>query len=439
MTAQPKPNPEPAGADAGSHANSNAGRRAGAASNAEPDAMPNADWDAAADATPNAMPNAALNATPSATTQADAARRDAWWRRLRAAPHGYDLFHALRWLDALSPEHAPSGYASRPRDEPVRFGQAPSLAFAAAMLADVRDEAPRPRVAIHGFGLFGPNGPLPSHLTEYAYERATQHDDPTFAAFADLFHHRLILLFYRAWADAQPTVSLDRPARARFDRYVASLIGPCDARSCDAPRGANALAPHAKYHQAGHLVRHTRNPEGLVQILQRYFGVRARIVEHVPQWVMLDRAQRCAIRATRPTQPLGGAVLGRAVRDAQSRFRIVLGPLTLDEYRRFLPGGAHARRLAQWVREYVGIEFDWDVQLELARGEVPALALGSRDGLGRTAWLGERLDPGPARDLVLGYDGRARGGAGLGAGVARARSTVADQAAAADAFDRQPA
>ncbi|WP_038746056.1 type VI secretion system baseplate subunit TssG [Burkholderia sp. ABCPW 111] len=386
------------------------------------------------DASPNrsSSPSAHPNLVPNASASA-AARRDAWWRRLRAAPHGYDLFQALRWLDALSPEHAPSGYAARPRDEPMRLGQAPSLAFAAAMLAGVRDDGPRPRIAIQGFGLFGPNGPLPSHLTEYAHERATQHDDPTFAAFADVFHHRLILLFYRAWADAQPTVSLDRPARARFDAYVASLIGPRDA-----PGAADALAPHAKYFQAGHLVRHTRNPEGLVQILRRYFGVRARIVEHVPHWVMLDRAQRCAIRATRPTQRLGGAVLGCAVRDAQSRLRIVLGPLTLDEYRRFLPGGAHARQLAQWVREYVGVEFGWDVQLELAHDEVPALALGSRHALGRTAWLGERLDHGPARDLVLGYDAHARG-ASASAGAASARSTRADQAAAADAPHRQPA
>lgn len=100
MTTNPKP--EPAGVDAGSHANSNAGRRAGAAANAEanaePDAMPNALRGAAADVAPSAA--------PSATSQAAAARRDAWWRRLRAASHGYDLFHALRWLDALSPEHA---------------------------------------------------------------------------------------------------------------------------------------------------------------------------------------------------------------------------------------------------------------------------------------------------------------------------------------------
>ncbi|SAK83094.1 putative cytoplasmic protein [Caballeronia calidae] len=330
-------------------------------------------------------------------------RRAAWWARLRAAPHGYDLFQALRWLDALSPGRAPLGHAARPRDEPVRLGQQASLAFAASMLAGVEDDgAAPPRMTIHGFGLFGPNGPLPSHLTEYAHERAAQHDDPTFAAFADLFHHRLILLFYRAWADAQPTVSLDRAGRAHFDRHVASLIG----RDAPEQTAVDALSPHARCFHAGHLVRHTRNPEGLVQIVRRHFGVAARIVEHVPQWVAIERTQRCAIHATRPTQPLGGALLGIAVRDAQSRFRIVLGPLALDAYRRFLPGGAHAQQLAQWVREYIGIEFDWDVQLELAPDAVPALALGAPHGIGRSAWLGRRLDPQPARDLVVRYDER---------------------------------
>ncbi|AOK19612.1 type VI secretion protein [Burkholderia cepacia] len=352
--------------------------------------------------------------SPRAGTATEAARRDAWWARLRAAPHGYDLFQALRWLDALSPCRAPLGHATRPRDEPVRLGQQPSLAFAASMLAGVTDGGTMPpRMAIHGFGLFGPNGPLPTHLTEYAHERAAQHDDPTFAAFADLFHHRLILLFYRAWADAQPTVSLDRPERARFDGYVASLIGrAAHDDKAGTQTDADTLAPHARYFHAGHLVRHTRNPEGLVQILRRHFGVEARIVEHVPQWVSIERSQRCTIRATRPTLRLGAVALGIAVRDAQSRFRIVLGPLSLDAYRRFLPGGPHARQLASWVREYVGIEFDWDVQLELAADAVPAIALGAPQGIGRTAWLGQRLEPGPARDLVVRYDVR-RAGASL--------------------------
>ena len=340
----------------------------------------------------------------SVTSPVGAARLEAWWRRLRAAPHAHDLFQALRWLDALSPGSPPLGRAARPGDEPVRLGEEPSLAFAPAMLAHVREGGERPLLAIRGFGLFGPNGPLPLHLSEYAHERATQYDDPTFAAFADLFHHRLILLFYRAWADAQPAVSLDRPRRARFDAYLASLIGRAsrvkDKACAPTPRSHDAIAPHAQYFHAGHLVRHTRNPEGLVQILRRYFGVPVRIVEHVGQWLPLTREQRCGLGGA---GRLGTSALGSAVRDAQSRIKIVLGPLTLAEYRRFLPGSTAARALAAWVREYIGIEFDWDLQLELAADEVPALALGRRDGLGLDSWIGRRTGLAPARDLVLDY------------------------------------
>ena len=55
------------------------------------------------------------------------------------------------------------------------------------------------------FGLFGANGPLPLHLTEYAYGRQLQAGDPSFARFADIIHHRFLGLFHRAWAQAQLT------------------------------------------------------------------------------------------------------------------------------------------------------------------------------------------------------------------------------------------
>ncbi|CAE6834998.1 hypothetical protein R75465_06445 [Paraburkholderia aspalathi] len=327
-----------------------------------------------------------------------AARYDAYWACLRAAPEEHDLFNALRWLDALSRHAPPLGRATHPRDEPLRLGQEPSLAFAASMIAAVRDVGAVPRVTIHGFGLFGPNGPLPHHLTEYAHERANAFDDRTMSGFADWFHHRLILLFYRAWADAQPVVGHDRPGGSRFDRYVASLIG----RAVD-PIETRGPA-HAQYFRAGHWVRQTRNPEGLVQILRRECDVPVRIVEHVVHWTLIGAPLRTTLHATAPTQLLGdGAVLGRAVRDAQSRFRIVVGPMPLRTYRTFLPGGTNAARVAHWVREYIGAEFAWELQLELAPDHVPALTLGRAEGLGRSTWLGTRCSGAPAADVVIDH------------------------------------
>jgi len=93
-------------------------------------------------------------------------RLHSFWRVLGDAPFRFDLFHALRRIDAAHPELPSLGRAARPNDEPVRVGQEPSLAFAPATIAGLgraRSGVP-PKIVIHSFGLFGPNGPLPPEL-----------------------------------------------------------------------------------------------------------------------------------------------------------------------------------------------------------------------------------------------------------------------------------
>jgi len=81
------------------------------------------------------------------------------------------------------------------------------------------------------------------------------------------------------------------------------------------------------------------------------------------------------------------AVIGSKVWDLQSKFRIVIGPLDAQQYHRFLPDRSSYRRLADWVRNYVGFELKWESQLVLKREEVPQLALGGSGKLGWTTWL----------------------------------------------------
>lgn len=327
-----------------------------------------------------------------------------FWRMLEEEPYAHDLFNTLRWIDARGGARDPLGRAASPRAEPVRVRQEPSLSFAPATLAAAR--APRDgrpgEVAVFGFGLFGPNGPLPLHMTEHVRERIQHQGDRTLAAFADMFHHRLALLFYRAWADAQGTVSMDR-GEDRHTRYVASLLhmGQPSMRKRD------AVLDHAKYHMAGHLVRLTRNPEGLVRILRRFFGVQARVEEFVPQWIRIEPAQQLRLGGT---AGLGrDTLLGGAVRDGQHKFRIQLGPLPMARYRDFLPGGAGARQLLHWLRQYIGIEFAWDARLVLRAEDAQGVRLGQPAPLGLASWLGTRpADRGDAADLCVDYESRAR-------------------------------
>lgn len=329
-----------------------------------------------------------------------------FWQRVAEAPHNYDLYNLLRWLDARAAGPAPPGRASHPADEPLRIGQLPSLAFAPATLAAATGPAEntKPRVLIHSFGLFGPNGPLPLHLTEFVRERARHHDDHALTAFANLFHHRLILLFYRAWADAQPTVSLDRGDGGRFDRYLASLIHLARPSA----RRPDTLSDHARYFMAGHLVRQTRNPEGLRNILRTCLGVPVEIIEWIPQWLPVEESERTTLRTRANTRRLGAnAMLGTAVRDAQTKFEIRLGPLSREEYAALLPGTRCAQQLTDWVRHYAGVEWSWDVRLLMAANQVAGTVLAASRPLGLATWLGTRTSTLAAGDLVYQPEARA--------------------------------
>ena len=329
--------------------------------------------------------------------QADALK---FFAALAEAPFSYDFYQAMRRIEGLYANKPRWGCALRPVDEPVRLGQDPDLAFAPAPLAsfDIGRDGARPRLQVRLFGLLGPNGPLPIHITEYARERLRHVNDPTLSRFLDLFHHRFLQLFYRAWAQAQPHVNRDRPAEDRFAIYIGAFTGFSRAPQ----RERDTVPDLAKLFHVSALIRQVRNADGLAAILGQFFRVPVRIEQFVGHWMRLGTQERTRLGGD--GAPLGaGAVAGGRVWDRQSKFRIHLGPLTLAQYQAFLPSasGGLLKKLVDWVRLYLCFELDWDVRLQLAQEEVPALTLGRSGQLGWTTWLGTRPGSADAADLCL--------------------------------------
>ena len=316
---------------------------------------------------------------------------------LRREPWAFDFYQAMRRLEALHPDKPRLGEALRPVDEPIRLGQEPSLGFAPAALSAFEqgdDQSPN-RLLVNFFGLLGPNGPLPLHLTEHARQRLRQ-GDSTFSRFLDLFHHRFLLLFFRAWAQAQPTVSLDRAQEDHFSQYMGALVG----LGMPALRGRDSVPDFAKLHWAGQLARHVRNAEGLRAILCGYFHVPIHVEQFAGHWLLLPETERSQLG--RSGSALGhDAVIGARVYDRQSKIRIRIGPLSLAQYESFLPGGETLRKLVDWIRFYLEFEFCWDVKLVLERSRVPATQLGASQRLGWSTWLGARNSDEDADDLAL--------------------------------------
>jgi len=320
--------------------------------------------------------------------------------RLAAQPFAFDFYAAVRLLQSHFATHPRIGHSWSPSQDPIRFAQNPSLDFAPATLEAIKQKDPsRPPVfyARH-FGLFGPNGPLPLCLTEYARERILHNSDPTFAAFCNIFHHRLLSFFFRAWADSHKTVDFDRPSEQCWADFVGSLIGI----GMDSLRQRDSVPDRAKLYFAGRLVQQTRNAEGLGAIVQDFFGVSTRVLTFVGRWLELPSGSVCKLGASRATGTLGAAIIvGTRFWTCQLHFRLRLGPMKLPEYERLLPAGSSFRRLCDWVREYAGEHYSWDVQLVLSKEEVPAISIGRAGRLGWTTWLKTRPFEHDAEDLVL--------------------------------------
>jgi type VI secretion system protein ImpH len=321
-------------------------------------------------------------------------------RALEETPFGFDFFRAVRLLEAQFASGPRLGESLVPRRDPVRFGQKPSLAFAPSTLQEFKrgDSEHPPCLYANFLGLFGPNGPLPLHITEFAHDRQHNAGDDSMVAFFDVFHHRILSLFYRAWAVNQKAADLDRPDDSHFARYIGSLCG----LGMDSLRDRDAVPDWAKLYFSGRLACQTRNAEGLEAIIAVYFGIPTEVQTFRGHWMPLPESSVCRLGESPDTGSLGvTTIVGARMWDCQLKFRIRLGPMTMADMEHLLPCAEAFHGLRCWVMNYVGEEFFWDVQLVLQAEEVPGTCLGRTSRLGWTSWLKSLPMEHDADDLVL--------------------------------------
>ncbi|OHB63774.1 MAG: hypothetical protein A2Y76_14785 [Planctomycetes bacterium RBG_13_60_9] len=321
-------------------------------------------------------------------------------------PYRFDFFQAVRWLESQRADLPRVGESHRPQEDVVRFHQHVTLGFPPSALHGCRQKDGEGKASadlwVNFLGLLGPGGPMPLPITEYVYNRLQNHDDTTLAAFLDIFNHRMISLFYRAWARCQQTVSHDRRDDDWYADYVGSFLG-IGSRPF---HGRDTLPGGLKLYYSGRLSCQTRNAEGLQAILEDFFGLPVVIDEFVGQWINLAPQDRSRLGGSAANSCLGiTSILGSRFWECQHKFRIRIGPMSCGQYEALLPGGSGLQQLAAWVRFYVGDELGWETQIILDRQEVPAVSLGRRGRLGWSCWLNTRHPEKDPDDLVLGQPG----------------------------------
>ena len=211
-------------------------------------------------------------------------------------------------------------------------------------------------------GLTGPSGVLPRHYTELLYrlEKDRINRNPEKHAlrdWLDLFNHRLVSLFYRAWEKYRFFLPFERgqylrPEPDLFTGCLFSLVGlgfpPLRNRlhvsvrdaTADGELAGRALARIenlALLRYGGLLAQQVRSAAGLQAMLQDYFQLPVKVRQYQGQWLRIEPSQQSRLEDGGNNQLGLTTVVGERVWDIQSKFRLRIGPLGYGQFLDFLP------------------------------------------------------------------------------------------------------
>ena len=335
--------------------------------------------------------------------------------RLAREAWRFDFFQAVRLLERINRQHAKAtpgaarqavGYDSPPSQEIVRFRAVPARSFPAGSVSDIRpgksaegsegEDGSAPEMRVAFMGLTGPSGVLPERYLDLLLRRIRERD---FALrdFFDVFNHRTISLFYRAWEKYRFPATyergrLDGVGRDPFSLCLRSMVGIGTGHQQD----RLGVDDEVLLYYGGHYARQPRPAVVLEQLISDHFELDARAEQFHGRWLGLDKQERTRLPSR--TEPQGrhnrlavDALLGERVWDVQSAFRLRLGRLTYAQFCRLLPNGSALEGVVSLTRIFVGPELDFEIQLVLAAAQVPACRLvQTRDytpHLGWNTWL----------------------------------------------------
>jgi len=325
--------------------------------------------------------------------------------------HGYEFefFQAARLLALSFPDRKGVGGLAKPAEEFARFvtlancngfdEARQSMAFPASAVHNIEENADPcdpAHMTIAFMGLTGVQGVLPLYYTERMLASKAAKDD-SLAAFLDIFNHRLISLFYRAWERHHLPVLYEMAAVRNagpdpFTRSVFDLIG----MGTDGLRGRLGVHDESLLFYAGLISQRPHSATNLRGILRDYFSLPVEIEQCIGSWYELADSDRCYLFGELERNQLGeGAFLGDEVWDQQARVRIQLGPVDLKTFNEFMTDGASLKKLVELTRFLVGQAMVFDVQVILRAGEVPYCRLDdegfdprSRSQSARLGWIG---------------------------------------------------
>lgn len=298
-------------------------------------------------------------------------------QKLADEPYRFEFFQAVRLLEKVFPERRAVGREALPHEEIVRFRSRMGLDFPASEIHEFKEildeytEREKLEMFVNFMGMVGVSGVMPVHYTELIMERV-RYRDTAMWSFLDIFTHRTVSMFFRAWEKYRFPVSYER-GQDDFTAFLFDFIG----LGTKGLRGRMDLEDESLLPYSGLVAQKPHSAAALGNILSDYFRVKAKIIQFFGQWLDLDKASITKLGQANASLGIT-AIIGTRVWEQQSKFRIVFGALTLNEFQAFLPSGTAHKPMKSIVRFMNGNDFDFDVQLILQAKQVPSTILTTR-------------------------------------------------------------
>lgn len=307
----------------------------------------------------------------------------------RASKHGFaQLLGILERMTVDAERIGGNGPASK---EAIRIRHDPSLAFMTNEVVSARVLEPRANDANQAqfeittafLGLTGGVSPVPSYISEEALEDSERGQAKR--DFLDVFHHRILSLFYRAVRKYDFPADYQSGAIDAWSARVMHLSGLSD-EAATLPREMllrfsplfSSGAKHSARALESALADALSNSTGGAPLELRQF---------VPSWVEIgdDDLTRLGVRAS----TLGtNVVLGKKICDRSSKVDIVIGPISYQQHLAFLAEGTGHVLVKRVISAFGQEHFEFQLIL-LVTNDIPELRLSSKSkqGLGQVTWL----------------------------------------------------
>jgi type VI secretion system protein ImpH len=307
--------------------------------------------------------------------------------RLLSEFYSFSFYKAVHLLESLFPEKKRLGETLTPAQEPVRFAVKPGFQFPPSDIAGMEQDGDgdRFKMEVAFLGLVGPSGVLPQWINELAIQR-NRNRDFSFTEFLDIFHHRLVTLFYLAWKRHRFPENYLPGARDRLSRHLLCLIG------LGTPGLANRLnlPLESLIFHSGLLSRPSPCVAAIESTVRYFSDTSVNVQQFINRLVPVDVEDQTQLGAANGNLGVN-AVCGSHAWESQTKFRVDIGPLGYRRFLRFLPSGEMLRPVFSLVRYMVGIEYEFDIGVLLKRQEVPTCTLGMETPesprLGWSTWV----------------------------------------------------